>query len=125
MHEYAMAMELVQRVIEEAESRHAVQVLKVTVKIGELAMLEKEQLQFNYEIIIADYDIMKKSTLEIIPVTAKVQCQNCGYQGPIHKIKDRLYQLFLPSLSCPKCESQVEIVEGRDFIIQTIDMEVP
>lgn len=125
MHEYAMAAELVQRVLEEAESRHAIRVLKVTVKIGELSMLESEQLQFNYKVVIDEYDLMKNSTLEIIPVNAVVKCIKCNYEGPIHRIKDRVYQLLLPSLSCPKCEGQVEVVEGRDFIIQSIDLEVP
>ncbi|MHA1861477.1 MAG: hydrogenase maturation nickel metallochaperone HypA/HybF, partial [Candidatus Ranarchaeia archaeon] len=98
---------------------------KVVVQLGELTTFEKDQIEFNYSIVIEGDPLMKDSKIDVRLVRAKVRCSKCRYEGPIKKIEDKLYQLFLPTLSCPRCGGRVEVLEGRDFIIQSIDMEVP
>ena len=125
MHEYAMASELASRVLDEAERRQAIRVMRVLIRIGELTMLESEQLRFNYDLVTEGNEIMEGSQLDIEKIPAKVQCEQCGYLGPIQKLEDKLYHTLLPTLTCPTCGNRVSILEGRDFIIQAIDMEVP
>ena len=123
MHEYAMASELVQSVLEAATKHQAVKVHKVIVEIGDLALLDEEQLRFNFEILAND-TLLKDSALEVKKISAEVSCSHCGYAGPIHQRDDYLYHAQLPTLACPKCEQRVQVTRGQDVIIQSIDLEV-
>ena len=82
MHEPSLATDLVNTAIATAKQNNAQKVLSVTVEIGELAMVNPEQLAFMYE-VLTEENMLKGSKLHIETVPAVMECKNCGYKGPV------------------------------------------
>lgn len=123
MHEFSMTSNIVKLVLDEAKKREAKKVLEVHLIIGKLTFLAIEQMRFSYNILIKD-TIMEESKLKIERRKGMVECDKCGYKGPIRSKEDPVYHLSFPSLACPKCGDTVRIVEGRECVVKTIRLEV-
>jgi hydrogenase nickel incorporation protein HypA/HybF len=121
MHEYSMAVRLVDTVLREAKKRNSKKVLEVHLLVGRLSLLGHEQLRFWYK-TLGKGTIIEGSKLRISVEEAEVSCGNCGYRGPIH-FEEGLYDhIVFPTLRCPRCGSFVEVVKGRDCLIKSIRM---
>lgn len=113
MHELSIAENLME-VIREASIREKfTKVNSVSLKIGEMAGVDKDALSFSFEIV-------SKGTLaegamldvEIVPLTAR--CSACGIT---FKIEDYVFR-------CGGCEStDIELVSGRELKIDHIDVK--
>jgi hydrogenase nickel incorporation protein HypA/HybF len=114
MHELSIATDLVNTALKTANINHAKRVLTVTVEAGELAMVNPEQLEFMYDILVEDNGL-KGSKLKIETVPAVGECSNCGYKGPI---EDRF------ACSCPKCGLTLKIIAGRDICLKNMELEI-
>ena len=112
MHEFSMTSQIVRAVLEEAEKRGAKEILEVHLVIGKLTLLGIEQVRFSYKILVED-TIMEGSRLFIKRKRGKVKCDRCGYEGPIKCKDDPIYHISFPTLTCPKCDSLVRIIEDR------------
>jgi hydrogenase nickel incorporation protein HypA/HybF len=80
MHELSIATDLINTAIETAKQNNAKKVLSVTVEIGELAMINPEQLSFMYEVLTEEN--MLKGSKPRSSTPAVMECPNCGYKGP-------------------------------------------
>ncbi|MDI3502547.1 MAG: hydrogenase nickel incorporation protein HypA/HybF [Archaeoglobi archaeon] len=89
-------------------------VRRVSLEIGELTMINPEQLEFCFRAIISEDELMSSAELEIEMRKAEVECERCG------KIEEPLVGIFL----CPKCGGALKISRGRDLIIKSVDLEV-
>ncbi len=114
MHELSIATDLVNTALKTAMDNHAKKVISVTVEAGELAMVNPEQLEFMFDILIED-NMMKGAKLNIETVPATGECPNCGYKGPI---EDRF------ACSCPKCSMTLKITAGRDICLKNMELEI-
>jgi hydrogenase nickel incorporation protein HypA/HybF len=114
MHELSIATDLVNTALRTAQENKAKKVLAVTVEAGELAMVNPEQLEFMFDILIED-NMMKGAKLRIETVPAVGECPNCGYKGPI---EDRF------ACSCPKCSMTLKITAGRDICLKNMELEI-
>jgi hydrogenase nickel incorporation protein HypA/HybF len=114
MHELSIATDLINTAIATAKQNNAKKVHSVTVEIGELAMINPEQLSFMYE-VLTEENMLKGSKLEIINVPAVMECQHCGYKGPL---VDR------DTCACPKCGLTLKAIEGRDICLKTMEIDV-
>lgn len=114
MHELSIATDLVNAALRTAEENHAKKVLSVTVEVGELAMVNPEQLEFMYGILVED-NILNGSRLNIVKVPAVADCDNCGYKGPV---EDKF------ACTCPKCSLTLRIKEGRDICLKNMELEI-
>ena len=72
------------------------------------------------DLFASAFEMYKKGTiaesarLEIVPVPVKLRCPDCGGEA-VREDTD---------FSCAGCGSRrVEIVEGRDLIVETIELE--
>ena len=112
-----------QSVLEEARKHGAKKVKEVSLIIGELTFLGLEQVRFAYEILAKD-TIMEDSNLLIKEGEGVVKCNSCGYEGDFKYEDNPQYHLPMPTLHCPKCDGIVEIVGGKECIIESIRLVV-
>lgn len=124
MHEFSTASQIVKTVLEEVEKKKAKEVLEVTLVIGKLTFLGLEQLEFCYHALV-EKTILEKAKLIIEENDGVVQCDTCGYRGPLSYVDDSTYYLqMMPLFTCPKCNSKIRIVEGKECIIKAIKVAV-
>ncbi|RLI36267.1 hydrogenase maturation nickel metallochaperone HypA [Candidatus Bathyarchaeota archaeon] len=123
MHEYSVTTQIVSKVLREAESRRAKRVLEVKLQIGELTFLNPEQVKFWYKALVKG-TVMEGSKLIIQEKRGLVRCLKCGYEGSFKYEDDPAYHIAFPTLLCPKCGGVVEIIGGRECIIENIKMVV-
>jgi hydrogenase nickel incorporation protein HypA/HybF len=123
VHEFSVTSQIVQNVLAEAEKRRAKKVTEVHLTIGKLTFLGLEQVRFAYEALTKD-TIMDGSKLIIAEQEGTVKCNNCGYQGDFKYADDPLYHVPVPTLKCPKCNSTVTIIQGKECTITNIKMMI-
>ncbi len=122
MHEFSAATSLVETILDHAQKAGAEKVLEVHLVIGKLTLLQVEQLSFCYEIITKG-TIMQGSKLVVTEADVKVKCAQCGYIGAAKFEDDMLYHLFVPTLQCPSCGSQVQILGGHECVIKNVKFQ--
>lgn len=123
MHEYSIATQIVNAVLQEAARHGANKVLEVHIVIGKLTLLGIEQISFCYE-TLAKGSILEGSKLCIEERDARVKCPACGYEGALEYENNPEYHLSIPTFSCPKCNGIVEIASGRECLIKNIKLAV-
>lgn len=123
MHEVSVVADLVAAINEELKRYDVVSVREVTLVIGKLTNLGTEQLEFAYEIISKD-SILEGSKLVILEEEIEVECQKCGYNGPVKNIDlGEEVHFQIPILSCPECGGTVTITAGKSCCVKSIDIE--
>lgn len=121
MHEYSATVQLVEAVLREARKRNSKKVTEVHLLIGKLSYFGSEQMQFWYE-VLGEGTILEGSELHIEEEEGGVECENCGYKGPIKLEEERHYYIAVPTLRCPKCDSVVKIIRGKECLVKSIKM---
>ena len=121
MHEYSMTTQLVEVVLREARTRNSKGVVEVHLLMGRLTYLAPEQVRFWYE-VLSEGTILEGSELYIEEEEGGVECESCGYKGPIKLEEERHYYIAVPTLRCPKCDSTVKIIRGKDCLVKSIKM---
>lgn len=115
MHELSLAQELIEQIIEVATHEHAVRVERVVVVIGTYSGVEPEAFEFAFP-FAAENTVSEGAELVIEEETPRAVCNTCHFQ-------------FVPNLTlliCEKCGSDdVTLQGGREFMIRSIDLEVP
>ena len=124
MHEFSMATQLVENVLAEAKRNGAKKVAEVHLVIGKMTFLGKDQIRFAYDILKKD-TMMKDSELIIEEQDGVIQCDSCGFKGPVPIEDDPAYHIPVPTLKCPKCGKEAKIVEGKECTIKSIRILKP
>ncbi len=75
-------------------------------EVGELAMVNPEQLEFMYE-VLTEENMLKGSKLKIEKIPAVAECKNCGYKGPV---EDKY------TCACPKCGMTLRTIERQGHL---------
>lgn len=123
MHEFSVASQAVDTIIEKAFQRKAKRICSIEFLLGELCMLNGEQLIFwMKEMLNCRVDIARDATIELKQARAMVKCNQCGYEGNlIVKDQDHFYPLF----TCPSCnQDDVEIKKGKECVLKKIQLEI-
>jgi hydrogenase nickel incorporation protein HypA/HybF len=110
MHEYTVAYDVYATAKRAAEDHHATEVKKIIVDVGEMTMVNPEQVKFLFDVIKEEDPLFQNATLEYRKVAVKVRCA-CGYEGNEHFV-------------CPECGGLPEIIEGREIVVANIEIEV-
>jgi hydrogenase nickel incorporation protein HypA/HybF len=110
MHEFGIAYDIFKTAQQAAQDHHASQVKKVCVDIGEMSMVNPEQVQFLFDTLIEDDPVLKGAVLESRMIVPETRCR-CGYRGD---------EKFV----CPGCGALPELVRGREIVVTHIEIEV-
>jgi len=123
MHEVSIVSNLVKSIISELENHNFSKVNSVTVVIGDMTNLGKDQMEFAYEVVTRD-TILEGSEIIVMNEPIEVECVECKYVGLVKTIKfDEDYGHSVPILACPECNSKVTIIKGESCRIESIDVE--
>ncbi len=120
MHEYSIASEIVRNVLDAAEKQEGKRVLSVHLDIGELNLLNKEQVAAWVHDLFKG-TIAEGAKIKVTTVQARIRCRTCGYHGRGRiDAEDPLKHLV--ACPCPRCGSfTVEIEKGRECVLRKIE----
>jgi hydrogenase nickel incorporation protein HypA/HybF len=119
MHEFSISSEIVKSALETAERNHSKKVVSVHLEIGELAILNVEQVTFWIHELFKG-SIAEGAKVKVKNAKAEIFCKACGYQGGVKSDQMDLPQHYA-AYFCPKCGSpQIKIEKGRECILKKI-----
>ena len=112
MHEAALAENILNIAFEAAKKNHAAKIFKIGLRLGEMAGVEVEALNFSF-------DVLKKNTpaedaklvIERVPITAA--CNSCG----------KIFRLERYNFFCPECDGVLILKSGRELLVDFVDCE--
>jgi len=120
MHEFSIAQQIVEVVLRTAREQQAREVERVVVVIGELALLNGEQVKFWVEEMFSRQPLTRSARLDLETRPGRVHCPGCGFQGDPPMPGPEAHFLS-PSLICPRCgQAGMEIREGRECLVKRI-----
>jgi hydrogenase nickel incorporation protein HypA/HybF len=113
MHELSIAVSMVERILEESESRGGLRIEAVHLRLGALAGVDESALLFSYE-IACEGTALAGSRLLIEPVTLLIYCDTCRAE---HK------PLSLYELACPHCHTPGQtLLQGRELEVTSLEV---
>ncbi|MBN1770928.1 MAG: hydrogenase maturation nickel metallochaperone HypA [Deltaproteobacteria bacterium] len=112
MHELSLAVALVEQVGEICRKERAERALRIEVVVGALSGVERDPLEFCFP-LAAENTVAAGATLVVEEVPVTLACRACGERT----------RPEVPFIRCMACGStNVEVVEGRDFLIKTVEV---
>jgi hydrogenase nickel incorporation protein HypA/HybF len=121
MHEFSISSEIVRTVLDTAEENHGKRVLSIQLEIGELALLNLEQVTFWIQELFKG-SVAEGAKIKVKLIKARINCEACGYKGKNSSGQKDLFQHLIP-LSCPKCGStQIKVEKGRECTLKRIQV---
>ena len=115
MHELSIASSILDVVAKEAKTRPGAHILKVGLRIGELAGVDRDALSFGWEVLTKDteWDGLR---LEIEDVPRRQRCSVCAHE---FAAPDFMTQ-------CPKCSDPLSVtIAGDELDIAYLEVEEP
>jgi hydrogenase nickel incorporation protein HypA/HybF len=113
MHEMSVAQNIIDIVIQHLPNDNAHRVRNVNVKIGKMAGIVPESLEFSFQVIASDTPGMRDAVLNMHFVPLIIHCRNCHTESELDE----------PFFICPACNgTQVNILSGTE--LQVTDIEV-
>ncbi|AAB89875.1 hydrogenase expression/formation protein (hypA) [Archaeoglobus fulgidus DSM 4304] len=110
MHEMSFAEAIIRNVLRFAEEKQAKTVTSVRVRVGELLLINPEQLQFCFS-VASKGTIAEGAKLEISVERADIRCLLCGRE------------LSKDEMLC-ECGGFAQVKGGKDFILESVVVEV-
>ncbi|WP_346297693.1 hydrogenase maturation nickel metallochaperone HypA [Geoglobus acetivorans] len=110
MHEMSYAEAILENLINLAERNNAREIKKAHLVIGELLLINPEQLEFCFRAISRE-TIAENCTLEIEFVKPEIRCVKCGKE------------FEAPAGVC-ECGGFVSVNGGKEMILKSVIMEV-
>ena len=113
MHELAITHNILNIALDEASAAHASKITRINLVIGELSGIVSDSVEFYFDFLKKD-NIAEEAALDFKSVPAQLRCRDCQTD---FSPQDSLWV-------CPKCQSaSIEVVEGRDCYIESIEVE--
>jgi hydrogenase nickel incorporation protein HypA/HybF len=121
MHEFSISSEIVRTVLEEAEKNRGKKVLSIQLEIGELTLLNQEQVTFWIQELFKG-SVAEGARVRVKEIQARIKCESCGYEGRNTSDQKDLFQHLIP-LSCPMCGLfQIKVEKGRECTLKKIQV---
>jgi hydrogenase nickel incorporation protein HypA/HybF len=119
MHEFSISSEIVKNVLDTAEKNNGKKVLSVQLEIGELTLLNIEQVTFWIHELFKG-SVAEGSEVKVKTIKARIHCKACGYKGGIRFDRADSFR-HLTLQNCPQCNSfQIKVEKGRGCILRRI-----
>lgn len=122
MHEVSISHAIADAVLKESAKQEAKKILLVELEIGELSLLNPEQVEFWLRLAF-EKTPASEAELKIELVKPEVHCSACGYTGTLETKDDPLYHLVMPVFKCPQCGSgEISVKRGKECRIKKIEI---
>ncbi|MGO8990303.1 MAG: hydrogenase maturation nickel metallochaperone HypA [bacterium] len=119
MHEFSISNEIVRNVLDTAKKNNGQKVLSIQLEIGELALLNVEQVTFWIHELFKG-TIAEGAKVKVKTIKARIRCESCGYKGGMNLDQKEPFQHFIP-YACPTCSSfQIKVEKGRECTLRRI-----
>jgi hydrogenase nickel incorporation protein HypA/HybF len=119
MHEFSISNEIVRNVLDTAKKNGGQRVLSIQLEIGELALLNVEQVTFWIHELFKG-TVAEGAKVKVKTIKARIRCESCGYKGGMNLDRQDPFRHFIP-YSCPKCSSfQIKVEKGRECTLRRI-----
>ena len=113
MHELSIVVSMVERILEESESRGGLRIEAVHLRLGALAGVDERALLYSYEIACEDTSLVG-SRLLIERVPLLLYCETCHAERTPPSIYD---------LACPRCHTPGQtLLQGRELEVTTLEV---
>ncbi len=109
MHEYGIAYDIVVTSRRAALENNATSITHIYVDVGELSIVNPDQVEFLFSTIVEDDPLFRDAKLTCTKVAPQTRCV-CGYVGS---------EIFV----CPECGQLPEIVKGKEVVVTRIEVE--
>lgn len=114
MHELSIVTSVVESVTESLAAYPGARVLEVRLRVGALASVVEDSLQFCYG-IAAEGTTLEGSRLVINVLPVVMHCEKCGKDVELPGVQ---------SFRCPRCGEQCfDLRQGRELEIDSIEIE--
>jgi len=122
MHEYSLAIGLMESVLNAAQDNQATVVNHINIKVGKIAHVNPSQLEFSLK-SVSEGTIAENATYSFEYTDPEIKCE-CGFVGKTKETEDDLDMLeYLVRLLCPECGRNPEIIGGTELVVETIDID--
>ena len=119
MHEFSISDEIVKNVLCAVKENDGKKVLSIQLEIGELALLNVEQVTFWIQELFKG-SVAEGAKVKVRTIKARIKCESCGYRGGMNLDRRDPFRHAIP-YSCPKCQSfQIDIEKGRECHLKKI-----
>lgn len=116
MHEMSVAQNIIDIVQQHLPEQNNHAVSTVNVKIGKMAGIVPESLEFSFQVIAADTPGMTGAVLKMHFVPLIIRCKDCNTESTIDD----------PFFMCPGCNSiNVDTLSGTELQVTEIEIEDP
>ncbi len=113
MHELGIAASILENVEKETQRHPGAHISKVGVKIGELAGVDQDALQFGFEVLVKDTDF-EPLALEVEYVPRIQRCSKCAHEFRMTEFDPR----------CPLCSDLATVcVSGEELDIAYMEVD--
>jgi hydrogenase nickel incorporation protein HypA/HybF len=110
MHEFSIAVNIVDLAAEYAEKEKAAVVREIEIEVGELSGVVIEALEFCMEAATRD-SILENARVRILPVEGRGRCRTCHQEFGLHD----LYS------ACPECGApSPELTAGGELRVKSL-----
>lgn len=123
MHEYSVVSELINALLPQTESIDG-QIVGVILKKGELRILSDQALGNAFE-LLSEGTPLEDARLIVESIPVRVSCPSCRYEGAADHASDETFHLSIPILSCPNCQSRVDVLAGRELFVDRLTVHRP
>lgn len=121
MHELSMAHSMVEAILDTAKKNDAVKITEAVLEVGDLTMLNPEQLKFMMD-VLREGTIFEDAEIIINMIPIEIRCEKCGFEGAT-EVDENMDHLMSVAI-CPECENtQVNIIQGQECNVKTIKIE--
>ncbi|MBP8975660.1 MAG: hydrogenase maturation nickel metallochaperone HypA [Bacteroidetes bacterium] len=113
MHELSIAHNVAEIVSKAVKTDDLSRVLKIKMKIGAMAGVVPESLDFSFKAITAGTSLANtKLVIEYIPF--RIRCEKCGV----------ITEMESGVIECPQCgSSSTQIISGQELLVTEIELE--
>lgn len=121
MHEFSLAIQIADNVLDFLSMHERSEVVKVRVLIGDLTGIEPVQLQFCYNAITRE-NVLRYSSLDIERVAPLIHCSFCKFSGSPKYRRDGIAVGVTPKIQCPRCGKVAQPVRGQECEIKSVQI---
>ena len=115
MHELSIAKSVLEAVRAEVQRRPGARLLKVVLRVGELAGVNPDALSFSFQALVLGTEF-EAATLEIESRPRRHRCVECGLDFIVRDY----------NVHCPRCgASRTECISGDELELAYLEVEEP